>query len=98
VIVTDDGIATGSTMIAALQAVKAQNPREVIVAVPVASPERLEEVRRSCDEAVCLLSPEDFWAIGRFYEDFGQVEDEEVVRLLREFAPGERPAASHSTS
>ncbi len=87
VIVTDDGIATGSTMIAALQAVKTQNPREVIVAVPVASPDRLAEVRRWCDDVVCLLAPEQFWAIGQFYEDFTQVEDDEVVRLLRQFAP-----------
>jgi len=87
VIVTDDGIATGSTMIAALQVVKTHKPREVIVAVPVASPDRLEEVRHWCDDVVCLLSPEDFWAIGQFYEDFTQVEDEQVVALLREFAP-----------
>jgi len=87
VIVTDDGIATGSTMIAALQAVKTQNPHEVIVAVPVASPDRLEEVRRWCDDVICLLAPEEFWAIGQFYADFSQVEDEEVVQLLREFAP-----------
>jgi putative phosphoribosyl transferase len=93
VIVTDDGIATGSTMIAALQAVKTQNPREVIVAVPVASPDRLAEVGRWCDEVVCLLAPEDFWAIGQFYEDFTQVEDSEVVQLLREFASAGRPAA-----
>jgi predicted phosphoribosyltransferase len=91
VIVTDDGIATGSTMIAALQAVKTQNPREVIVAVPVASPDRLAEVRRWCDDVVCLLSPETFWAIGQFYEDFTQVEDEEVIQFLREFAPTARP-------
>jgi len=90
VIVTDDGIATGSTMIAALQAVKTQNAREVIVAVPVASPDRLAEVRRWCDDVVCLLAPEQFWAIGQFYEDFTQVEDEEVVQLLREFAPTAR--------
>lgn len=90
VIVTDDGIATGSTMIAALQAVKTQNAREVIVAVPVASPERLAEVRRWCDDVVCLLTPDAFWAIGQFYEDFSQVEDEEVVQLLREFAPAAR--------
>jgi predicted phosphoribosyltransferase len=87
VIVTDDGIATGSTMIAALQVVKAQQPREVIVAVPVASPDRLEEVRRWCDDVVCLLLPEWFWAIGQFYEDFSQVEDEQVVALLRATAP-----------
>ncbi len=87
VIVTDDGIATGATMIAALQTVKTQNPKELIVAVPVASPDRLEEVRRWCDDVVCLLSPDEFWAIGQFYQDFAQVEDEQVVNLLREFAP-----------
>ncbi|HXG09814.1 MAG TPA: phosphoribosyltransferase family protein [Gemmataceae bacterium] len=86
VIVTDDGIATGSTMIAALQAVKAQKPRELIVAVPVASPDRLAEVRRWCDDVVCLLTPELFWAVGQFYEDFRQIEDEEVVELLRKYA------------
>jgi predicted phosphoribosyltransferase len=57
VIVTDDGIATGSTMIAALQFVKTQNPFEVIVAVPVASPDRMDEVQRYCDDMVCLLLP-----------------------------------------
>ena len=86
-IVTDDGIATGSTMIAALQTVKMQNPREVIVAVPVAAPDRLEEVRRWCDEVVCLICQENFRAIGEFYINFSQVEDEEVVALLRKFAP-----------
>jgi putative phosphoribosyl transferase len=86
VIVTDDGIATGSTMIAALQAVKTQKPREVIVAVPVASPDRLKEVRRWCDDVVCLLHPEAFWAIGQFYEDFTQVEDEQAIQLLLDFA------------
>jgi predicted phosphoribosyltransferase len=91
VIVTDDGIATGSTMIAALQAARAQKPRELIVAVPVAPADRLEEVRRWCDDVVCLLSPEEFWAVGQFYADFTQVEDEEVVRLLREFNPEARP-------
>jgi predicted phosphoribosyltransferase len=83
VIVTDDGIATGSTMIAALQAVRAEKPYELIVAVPVASPERLEVVRQYCDEAVSLLTPEDFWAVGQFYQQFEQVEDEEVLRLLQ---------------
>ncbi len=90
VIVTDDGIATGSTMIAALQVVKTQNPRELIVAVPVASPDRLEKVRRWCDDVVCLLTPAEFWAIGQFYEDFTQVEDKQAVALLRAFAPAPR--------
>jgi putative phosphoribosyl transferase len=93
VIVTDDGIATGSTMIAALQAVKPQNPREVIVAVPVASPDPLREVRRWCDDVVCLLSPEEFWAIGQFYQDFSQVEDEQALDLLRAIVSGSRVKA-----
>lgn len=97
VIVTDDGIATGSTMIAALQAVQTQKPHELIVAVPVSSPDRLGEVRRWCDDMVCLFSPKEFWAIGQFYEDFAQVEDEEVVKLLRAFAPAGRRAGSAST-
>lgn len=95
VIVTDDGIATGSTMIAALQVVIEQDSREVIVAVPVASPDRLAEVRRSCDEMVCLLTPEGFSAVGQFYADFRQVEDEEVVELLRGFAPKPEGADVH---
>jgi predicted phosphoribosyltransferase len=90
VIVTDDGIATGSTMIAALQIVKAQKPRELIVAVPVSSPDRLEEVRRWCDDLICLLSPEDFYAIGQFYEDFAPVEDVHVIELLRANAVPQR--------
>jgi predicted phosphoribosyltransferase len=87
VIVTDDGIATGSTMIAALQTVREQNPYELIVAVPVASPNRLEEIRRWCDEVVCLLTPVEFSSIGEFYADFTQVSEEQVVELLQEFAP-----------
>lgn len=94
IIVTDDGIATGSTMIAALQIVKTQGPRELIVAVPVGSPDRLEQVRQWCDDLVCLLHPEAFWAIGQFYEDFTQVEDEEVVELLRPFASADRAEAA----
>ncbi len=82
VILTDDGIATGSTMIAALKVAKMQDPYELIVAVPVAAPDRLEEVRRWCDDVVCLLSPERFWAIGQFYQDFTQLDDEQVVSLL----------------
>jgi predicted phosphoribosyltransferase len=83
-IVTDDGIATGSTMIAALETIGAQQPHELIVAVPVAPFGRLAEIRRRCDDVVCVLAPIDFWAIGQFYEDFPQVEDAEVVSLIRE--------------
>ena len=87
VIVTDDGLATGSTMIAALQTVITQNPHEVIVAVPVGSPDRIAEVRRWCNDVVCLLAPKEFWAIGQFYQSFSPVEDAEVLNLLRQFAP-----------
>ena len=84
VILTDDGIATGSTMIAALQTVKLQEPEEIIVAVPVSSSDRLKEVSKLCDETVCLLVPEDFMSVGQFYRDFTQVEDREAIRLLQE--------------
>ena len=93
VIVTDDGIATGSTMIAALQSVRAQQPYELIMAVPVAPPERLERMRQLCDEVVCLLAPEDFYAVGQFYEEFETVEDGEVVRMLREASFVGKPGA-----
>ena len=92
VIITDDGIATGSTMVAALHVVKAQEPHKLIVAVPVASPDRLQAVRRLCDEVVCLLKPSSFWAIGQFFEDFSQVEDDQVVNLLRAFGPARHQA------
>jgi putative phosphoribosyl transferase len=83
VIVTDDGIATGSTMLAALHVLNAQKPREIIVAVPVAPPEALEKFRPRCSHLECLLTPNHFGAISQFYSDFQQVEDEEAVRLLR---------------
>jgi predicted phosphoribosyltransferase len=91
VIVTDDGIATGSTMIAALRVARPQKPRELLMAVPVAPPDRLEEIRHCCDEVVCLLSPEEFWAVGQFYQNFRQVEDEEVVEILHRFAARAHP-------
>ena len=87
VIVTDDGIATGSTMIAALRVIGGKNPHDVVVAVPVASPDRLAEIRRHGDEVICVLKPRSFWAIGQFYEDFAQLDDDEVLDLLRSFAP-----------
>jgi putative phosphoribosyl transferase len=85
VIVTDDGIATGSTMIAALQATRAQNPHELIVAVPVAPAEAVIELRHWCDEVLCLLTPDEFFAIGQFYEDFTPIEEADALSLLRHF-------------
>jgi len=92
IILTDDGIATGSTIIAALHVVKTHQPHEVIVAVPVAPAERLEIIRGLCDRLICLLAPEEFYAVGQFYQSFDPVEDEEVVRVLREFAPATQRA------
>jgi predicted phosphoribosyltransferase len=85
VIVTDDGIATGATMIAALHTVRAAGARTIIVAVPVAAPDRIDAIRPLCDRIVCLQEPEAFWAIGQFYRDFEQVADERVLDLLRDF-------------
>lgn len=85
VILTDDGIATGATMIAAARTVRAAAPREIIVAVPVASPDRLDAIRPLCERVVCLIESEAFFAIGQFYRDFDQVEDDRVVELLRDY-------------
>jgi len=82
-IVVDDGLATGSTMIAALHAARAKAPARLVCAVPVAAAESLERVRPHADEVVCLAAPDNFYAVGQFYCDFQQVEDEEVVALLR---------------
>jgi len=83
VIVVDDGLATGSTMIAALHALRAKSPKKLICAVPVAPPDTLVKVRPYADEVVCLSAPEMFYAVGQFYASFPQVSDEEVVALLK---------------
>jgi predicted phosphoribosyltransferase len=82
VVVTDDGLATGATMLAALHVLRARKPAKLVVAVPVAPPDTLLKVATLADETVCLYVPEWFMAVGQFYQDFGQVEDDEVVRLL----------------
>ena len=83
VIVVDDGLATGATMIAALHGLRHRQPDRLICAVPVASPDSLERVRPLADEVVCLFAPEDFQAVGQFYRHFDQVEDDQVIALLR---------------
>jgi len=82
VIVVDDGLATGSTMIAALQALRQRNPARLICAVPVAPPDTAVAVAKYCDELICLETPEPFHAVGQFYRHFPQVEDDEVVAAL----------------
>jgi len=84
VIVIDDGLATGSTMLAALHALRQRAPQKLVCAVPVAPPDTLEKVGEQADEVVCLYAPENFQAVGQFYADFGQVEDDEVIALLSE--------------
>ncbi len=90
VIVTDDGIATGSTMIAALRTIREDRPREIIVAVPVASKERLNDIRSLCDRVECLVVPSEFWSVGQFFEDFEQVSDDRAVQLLGDSIRHER--------
>jgi putative phosphoribosyl transferase len=79
VIVIDDGLATGATMISALHGLRAMKLRKLICAVPVAPPDTLDKVADMADEVVCLEAPEYFQAVGQFYQDFPQVDDEEVV-------------------
>lgn len=91
VIVVDDGIATGSTMIAALHALRAKHPARLVVASAVCAPDALARIERDADDVVCLDAPANFYAVGQFFEDFAQVSDEEVVATLR--ATSRPPAA-----
>lgn len=85
-IVVDDGVATGATTRAALRAVRAQRPRELVLAVPVASPEILDRLAADADRIVCLRPDPDLMAVGQAYADFTQVEDREVVAMLADAA------------
>lgn len=82
VIVVDDGLATGMTMIGALDALRKTEPRKLIVAVPVASVQALQDVERHADEVVCLSSPPHFRSVGQYYEDFSQISNAEVTQIL----------------
>jgi len=84
VIVIDDGLATGATMISALHGLRARNPAKLVCAVPVAPPETIKKVQGMADEVICLLMPDYFMAVGQFYMNFSQVEDDEVIRLLKD--------------
>lgn len=82
VVVVDDGLATGTTMVAALKSVRKKSPKRLIAAAPVASREALIKVQSIADDVVVLYVPEDFFAIGEFYRDFSQVSDDEVMEYL----------------
>jgi predicted phosphoribosyltransferase len=84
VILVDDGLATGASMLAAIHAVRTQNPARIIVAVPTAAPQAIDFVRRNVDELVYVFAPDPFDGVGKWYEDFSQTTDEEVQTLLEE--------------
>jgi len=92
VILVDDGLATGATMHAAAAALRAQEPKRIVVAVPVGAPSSCEEFGGVVDEVVCAETPEPFHAVGQWYDDFSQTTDEEVRRLL-EVSRREHPGA-----
>jgi predicted phosphoribosyltransferase len=91
ILLIDDGLATGSSMRAAIAALRRQGPARIIVAVPVASAHTAEELREEVDDVVCVQTPEPFYAVGSWYEDFSQTNDAEVHALL-EHAAAEHPA------
>jgi len=84
-IVVDDGIATGTSMRAALKALRRRNPAALVLAVPVAPPDTIEALQSEVDRIVCLAQPEPFYAVGAHYDDFHQVEDDEVMATLAAF-------------
>jgi predicted phosphoribosyltransferase len=91
VIVVDNGVATGASMLAALRAVRARQPKKLIAAAAVAPPATLKRMEAEADEVVCLEVPDVFYAVGQFFEDFSQVSDAEVVAILRQSRPPSGP-------
>lgn len=94
VIIVDDGIATGATTLAAIRAVRAWEPKELVLAVPVAPSDTIERLRPEVDAIVCLEAPRLFGAIGFYYRDFGQVGDDEVIATLKRFPLSKQQAQS----
>jgi erythromycin esterase-like protein/predicted phosphoribosyltransferase len=92
VILVDDGLATGATMLAAVRALRQDRPAEIVVSVPVAHPEVCESLRHEADEVLCLRTPARFRSVGEWYEDFSEVTDSEVRELLVEAALGDDPS------
>lgn len=90
VIVTDDGVATGRTILATLEMLRRKHPHKLIVAVPVSSTPAAERIANKVDEFVCLQTPVPFFGVGRFYKDFSQTTDEEVISLLKDFKTADK--------
>jgi predicted phosphoribosyltransferase len=82
-IIVDDGLATGNTMLVCIDDIRKQNPKSIIVAVPVSSRSAARKVQAQVDQFICLETPFEFYAVGEFYEDFSEVQDQEVIDLLK---------------
>ena len=95
IILVDDGLATGASMRVAVSALRQEHPARIVVAVPIAPPDTCDALRREADDVVCAVTPEPFYAVGVWYDDFAQTTDEEVHELLgraqRELAPAPLP-------
>lgn len=87
VIIVDDGIATGNTMLVSVDLVRHHAPKKVVVATPVASPGAVMKLLQQADEVVCLYAPEHFLAVGEFYDDFSEVSDDDVIRFMNRLNP-----------
>ncbi|HEY9687015.1 MAG TPA: phosphoribosyltransferase [Coleofasciculaceae cyanobacterium] len=98
VVIVDDGLATGSTALAAVQTVLTQNPTKVILAVPVCAPESAARLRPSINDLICLEQPPDFMAVGYWYRDFRQTTDTEVTELLNNLWQSEQACTPHTQS
>jgi predicted phosphoribosyltransferase len=96
VILIDDGLATGSTMRAAVSALRQLNPARIVVAVPVSAPETCDEYRMGVDEIICAAIPEPFYGVGKWYRDFSQTTDEEVSELLERSRQQTKDQLAHS--
>ena len=95
IILIDDGLATGSTMKAAVASLRRRGPKRIVVAVPIAAPSTCDELASDVDELVCAVTPEPFYAVGVWYDDFSQTTDDEVRELLETADGGSGPAAHH---
>jgi putative phosphoribosyl transferase len=98
VILVDDGLATGSTMKAAIAVLQVQHPQRIVVAVPVAAPDICQEMREIVDEVVCVMTPDPLYAIGYWYEDFAQTTDTEVCELLQKCLVSPSPTVENGGS
>jgi len=98
VILVDDGLATGATMLAAARATRIEHPAHIVIAVPVGPPDTCSLLSAEADEIICLTTPHPFFAVGQWYEDFAQTTDEEVIQLLHEARQRRNDAATRAAA